>query len=956
MIQLDLDTGEQVMAKRPKRTYFPIKIPINTLSGGVGRQAPSKRLPTEAEDLINVFCTTERSIDKRNGFKSIKNYVKLDIGDYTQSDMWWYWYSAGENREYLIGINKEFQSLDDIVDPGEDYDSKFLCVYKISDSEIVPQIVDDNIPEECIAYLTYGLKSAKESFRAASVGSSVLVLNNDVKAGFTSDGTDDKMFGLDGIKTEETDIKGRKITYLTAVGVDPQGQAEYWNQYTDYVWGQTAIDQNYPVYAGGTSQNNSTPNSNPPNENDTLGESNEAVPGQYFIYRVRDLLDSPSSLPGPQGAEQGISPGKSVQDSITERDQEASGSWERDFDDKEDTNNLDADVNAQEVVRFSKYIPVEDYVYPDITKLYLGQAVTAWSELKFPPDDNDLTAYNGIPQVQETLQALYPNSSAIEGKGNIDGFGKIYYLSQNYLTSTPGWYRVISNTVTPYFQKVRTPDEMGVIDQKRMPMQIFLDEDENEWSIRMVDWEPRTSGTEKSNKGPSFFRNSDGTAKQTEIKAISFYRDRLFLATDDILVSSKLGQFDNFFLDDPANITFRDPIDLAVSSNVYTPITFLQPFKDFLFLGTAGDTQYELMGSENQISPLTAEIAPTSFFPMTADIEPLVMNNNLFFFSKGRLFIYFAASETSTQQAFELSRHAPEYLPDNYWDSAVSTAHNTIFVVGGDQPSNEIFCYRNQIAGEQVVQNAFFKFETSGEVESINASGDNLFAVIRTIDGEGNPCLQLQVMSLLPDKLTLPRIDRQLELVPENVTFDSASNQTIFTIPESIGAFDVGIISSGVGEGSILELTLQEGTTEFATYAAEGNYLGMTKIILGTKFDSKITMSDIYVRDESNNIVPGTLNLRYALLRHRNTGTYNVEVSRKQRTEKTYLFFPTGTDNSETTTDGLVFEEDGVFKFPLMGFNTDLSISVTSDDPSPLNITNIEFTGKFKRVPHYLTS
>jgi hypothetical protein len=92
------------------------------------------------------------------------------------------------------------------------------------------------------------------------------------------------------------------------------------------------------------------------------------------------------------------------------------------------------------------------------------------------------------------------------------------------------------------------------------------------------------------------------------------------------------------------------------------------------------------------------------------------------------------------------------------------------------------------------------------------------------------------------------------------------------------------------------------------------------------------------------------------LLRHRNTGTYNVEVSRKQRTEKTYLFFPTGTDNSETTTDGLVFEEDGVFKFPLMGFNTDLSISVTSDDPSPLNITNIEFTGKFKRVPHYLTS
>ena len=99
------------MASSRKKTYFPIKIPINTLSGGVGRQAPSKRMPSEAQDLLNVFCTTERSVDKRNGFKCIKNYVKLDIDNYEETDMWWYWYSAGENREYLIGINKTMTFL-----------------------------------------------------------------------------------------------------------------------------------------------------------------------------------------------------------------------------------------------------------------------------------------------------------------------------------------------------------------------------------------------------------------------------------------------------------------------------------------------------------------------------------------------------------------------------------------------------------------------------------------------------------------------------------------------------------------------------------------------------------------------------------------------------------------------------------------------------------------------------
>ena len=955
------------MAKSRKKTYFPVKIPVNTLSGGVGKQAPSKRMPTEAEELINVFCSTERSVDKRNGFRNIPNYINLDLTNMYDKDVWWYWYDAGEDRKYLIGINKNYEEEGVETDAGEIEDQEeygstaddFLYVYKITENSIERQIVSDNIPNECKGYLTFGEESGKKTFRAASVGSTVLVLNTTVKAGFTSDGVDDKLFGLDGNKTEETDIQGRKITYLTSVGVDPKGEAQYWNNYSDYVWGQTVIDQNYPVYTGGVGANNETPNSNPPNSDDTQ-TNNEPIGGQYFIYRVRDLLADPEYLPGPQGAEQDISPGKSVQDSISNEGDtqgQATGAWERDFIDKEDDeNNLNEELNAADLVRKSKYIPVEDYIYPDITQLYLGQAVTAWSDLKFPPDDTDLEAYNGIPQVQETLKALYPNDDSLEGKGNLNGFGKIYYLSQNYLTSTPGWYRVISNTLTPYLKKVRTPDEMGVIDQKRMPMQIFLDEEENAWSVRMVDWEPRTSGTETSNKGPSFFRDKDGFAKQTQIKAISFYRDRLFLATDDILVSSKLGQFDNFFLDDPSNITFRDPIDLAVSSNVYTPITFLQPFKDFLFLGTAGDTQYELMGSENQISPLTAEIAPTSFFPMTTDIEPLVMNNNLFFFSKGRLFIYFAASEASTQQAFELSRHAPEYLPDNFWDSTVSTAHNTIFALSGTEPSNEIFCYRNQIAGEQVVQNAFFKFETGSKIHTINASGDTLFAIVEAIDGEGNERLQMQVMNLIPEDKKIPRMDSLIKTQARDVQFFPSRNATQFTIDISSSDYSQAVSLSEDHEGAVLDLMFIEGDENSSTYETNGAFPNLGQMYVGKSFTAEIELSDTFVRDEGNNIVPGTLNLRYGLTRHRNSGPYDITVSRKKRSEKTYTFFPTGADERETSTSGTTLEEDGIFKFPLMGFANDLVIKISSTNPQPLNITNIEFTGKFKRVPHYLTT
>ena len=48
------------------------KLPIFTLSGGVSKQAQSKRLPTEAENMDNALVSLERSFEKRPGFDIIK--------------------------------------------------------------------------------------------------------------------------------------------------------------------------------------------------------------------------------------------------------------------------------------------------------------------------------------------------------------------------------------------------------------------------------------------------------------------------------------------------------------------------------------------------------------------------------------------------------------------------------------------------------------------------------------------------------------------------------------------------------------------------------------------------------------------------------------------------------------------------------------------------------------------
>ena len=57
--------------RRAKQKGFNTRIPINTLSGGVGRQAPSKRLISESQVVENALPTLEKSIEKRAGSKQL---------------------------------------------------------------------------------------------------------------------------------------------------------------------------------------------------------------------------------------------------------------------------------------------------------------------------------------------------------------------------------------------------------------------------------------------------------------------------------------------------------------------------------------------------------------------------------------------------------------------------------------------------------------------------------------------------------------------------------------------------------------------------------------------------------------------------------------------------------------------------------------------------------------------
>ena len=968
------------MAKR-KRSVKTVnqRIAINTLGGGVGRQAPSKRLPSEAETIENCYVTLERSISKRSGFEIFRNneggfQYDLNIDDIESKDLWFHWFDVASNARYLIMIDFNATSSS----------QQFLWIFRLMAlgwKDISP--ANNSIGPELRRYLTHRndeYSTAREALRCISVGQALIILNRTVKTGFSSQdsgpgwpfgsgsapiagleeaafryvlglhaadpntsynaqnvssegsglavkmnyaGTkvtevtspgdgyklDDVvkfnnntfrltnpanyMFDLDGNLMNNIDLKGRPITYYTTVEQDPLAEATEWTPLNAYITGDFVI--------GGS-------------------------PRQ--VYKVINTI--------------------------------ADGT-----DEIETTNYL--------AVRDGKLIEVEDWAYPDNDFKYKGQSLDNFGSIKFPPLKTDISANNGstdtvfsdgrgISRTAETLRALYPNTGDKADNGDATGMGKVYFTAGAYLAAMPGYYRIISKNAEeggsgrPFTQKVRTPEGHCMFDSNRMPVRLSL-VNSNNFEFEPIEWDPRTNGTLKTNPGPAIFTKDDESLRQIEINSIAFYRGRLFFSAADTLFSSRIGDFDNFWFEDAGNIVASDPIDLQASSNKYSRINAMIPFSDYLFINTDSDAQFELLGSENTITPFTAELAPTAFYSTAPLVDPVLMGSQIYFFADKKMYIYFSTQTGSIASALEVSSHCPDYLPSEFGSTAVAGSRDTIFFVDEDN-KNEIFVYSNRYSGDRVIQNAFHKWVLNSEdqVLSLTHFDDKLYAVIQKPRGDGTTILYLERIAMSYEEYTKPRIDHRYKHITadENTEYLPETDQTRIVVPFLAPNINEVILDDGWGELKYLRITPDSVVTYVDSkqtwVTIQGNYKTIdNKFYLGESFLMNVELSQQFFRDENNNIINGILSLKSMSIRHSYTGNYRLEVKRRGRAALVTTFDVNQLGVRGQTLGSLeLFEPEGEMTAKILGFGSETQIFIKSDFPTPVNISNMEIKAMFR--------
>jgi hypothetical protein len=869
-------------------------IDIPSLSGGVSTQPPSKRLPTEASVLDNCMVTVERSVEKRPGFRNMSSASGLDLVPLT-IDPYYVWLQLDSANRYLILVDGNASGPTDTLFrkyrfDGDTY-SEDTPAYQWDPTD--SRLVWDGV--EVISSSDYRYPLYVRALTAAASGTVSVssAFNSLVAAGTVS-------------------LATRK--YITYAGAQPLAS----NRLKTVQLGSSVIFLNTQVYAGFTSGTNNIT----VNLDGTLTGTDDVIGGKITYYttvRVKRTTD-----------------GRLYPDGTTLLAGEA---WDTDF--------------------AAKFIPVEDYVYGDFDKPWLGQSVSNFSELRLPPDLNDWVGNNSDldttpddDSAREMLRILYdpahPFEAAVEA---VDGRGKVYFVNAPYLAVGAGYYRIINfpatetyNGVTgtgkPFTQRVRTPDNCSVIDDARMPQILSLAPTAYKnlsLHFHPILWTARLTGDRITNPGPSPFLTETGEARHVQLTAMCDFRDRLFLSAGDVVFSSQLGVYNNLWLDDPSNVTASDPIDVRASSNSYAEISAMVPFNDYLFINTKANVQFELKGENGFITPQTAEISSTSFYSTSQLVDPKTLGSQIFFWDAGRLYIYLNEQSRDFSTAVDLSVGVKGYLPSEYNTATVAHAQNLLLAVDNANRS-DIYLYGVKFSGESLAQSAFWRYRLPAgtEIESIHVYDNYLYAVV-FLDGEIRTILKSH---LEREDRTIPRLDYT----------------SLATFVSSDGIESVLSVDSKLPQGTVYVVLGDDfgGQTSAIYAASETSYSGGTttitvpgidllpffyrKVWVGVGYEMVIELSKPFLRNEQNNIVEGAMNIKTLMVRHAETGHYKVSATRRGRSAPLV-----------TTFDG--YEDEGTITASILGFSDETVIRITSLSPAPVNITQMEYKTVFSTIP-----
>lgn len=550
---------------------------------------------------------------------------------------------------------------------------------------------------------------------------------------------------------------------------------------------------------------------------------------------------------------------------------------------------------------------------------------------------SDQLVYPVTHYVQTTakLPLNAPDNYYIKVVGEAEGTADQYYLK--FDKDARVWREAIGWNAILGFQK------------DTMPHALIRRSDGN-FEVKALDWSDKEAGDDDT--------NPDVSLVDRTISDVFFFRNRLGFVSGENIVMSRTGRYFKLYPASVAAISDDDPIDVAVSYNRVVDLQFAVPFTEELLLWANG-AQF-ILTAQGILSPKTVELNLSTQFSVHTGARPVGIGRNVYYASPRATFTsinrYFTVQDVSgVKDSDNMTAHVPNYIPNGVFSLGGSSTENYLSVITTGAPSR-VYLFKFLFDNGEAIQQSWSHWDFGANVNVRAFTVDDSCVNLILENGVSTQMAKVEFTRHtidLPDEPYRAYLDMKKRYVIPSGSYNIDTNLTTLNLRTIYQAdFFQGEVAILEPDGKIT-LHQPKGGSWNANpeIVLNGNMEGVT-IIIGFTFKFIYEFSKFLIKKDASDGSTATedigrLQLRRAWVNYENSGAFVINVDNGSRMF-TYDMAGAriGTPNLRV---GRLNVGTGQYKFPVAGNALNQTVTIISDNTTPLNIIGCGWEGNYLR-------
>lgn len=528
--------------------------------------------------------------------------------------------------------------------------------------------------------------------------------------------------------------------------------------------------------------------------------------------------------------------------------------------------------------------------------------------------------YTDSIQEFENLPPYEQEGRLVKVSGNLEEFGASYWVEYN----NGVWTETVGYNAKREFDAATLPH-------------VLVKTGAGTFEFRENVWEDRGVGDADSNPDPSFVGST--------INGIFLFKGRMGLLSEENVIMSEVGLFEQLYRTTVIQLLDSDPIDVASATGRVSTLYHAASFSDELILFS--DKQQFRLSSGQVLSPETVGITNSTAYPCSTFVAPVTVGASSYFVADGATNTLareiFIDGEREQVNGEDIAIQVPSYIPKNIRSLTASSTADTFMSLSADE-SNIIYVYKWYIAERRKVQSAWCRWVFDDNTSIVGMGFlDNYLYLVKSFGG-GVHLERILVGPLIQSDLLLDHQITQAQFTSE--TYDGVNDWTEIVLPYSTPA-TVEFYRTDADQFAPYDNVTKVSDT---TYRIPSDVTGHS-INAGLNYEFRYRFSQQYLREQNPDgesaIQDGRLQLRYYSLIYTDTSYFEAHVTPTNGTTKVYIFNGRILADPDNVTD-LIPSDTGEFKFPIFAQNEDVTIDLVSNQPYKCAFGSVEWSASYK--------